>query len=113
MKEIPTPWIKDDLIISPEIDLKKTKGYIIVLLLTAKQLIENPRDLIRKKILNASIYAQEELDVDIIQLGAFTTSVTNGGKWLHEQDKFNGYINHGDSYTAAVTCQAIEKSLNL
>lgn len=113
LKEIPKSWIKDDLIISPEIDLKKTKGCIIVLLLTAKQLIENPRDLIREKILNASIYAQEELDVDIIQLGAFTTSVTNGGKWLQEQDKYKGYINHGDSYTAAVTCQAVEKSLNL
>lgn len=113
LKEFPSSWIKDDLIISPEIDFQKTKGYIIALILTAKQIIENPRDLIRKRILNASIYAQEELDIDIIQLGAFTTSVTNSGVWLEEQDQYKGYINHGDSYTAAVTCQAVEKSLNL
>ena len=83
------------------------------MLLTAKQLIDYPREQIRKKILNASIYAQEKLDVDIIQLGAFTTSVTNGGKWLQEQDKYKGYVNHGDSYTAAVTCQVVEKLVTL
>jgi predicted amino acid dehydrogenase len=71
-----------------------------------------PRDLIRDKILNASIYAQEELNIELIQLGAFTTSVTSGGKWLEEQDGYKGFINHGDSYTAAVTCQAALKSIN-
>lgn len=113
LKEFPTSWVKDNLIISPEIDFKKTKGYIIALILTAKQLIEYPKEQIRKKILNASIYALEKLDVDIVQLGAFTTSVTNGGKWLQKQDEYEGYVNHGDSYTAAITCQVVEKSLNL
>ena len=46
-------------------------------------------------------------------LGALTTSVTTGGRWLTEQKKYTGFVNHGDSYTAAVTCQVVEKALKL
>ncbi|MFE3846126.1 hypothetical protein ACFL1L_04630, partial [Thermoplasmatota archaeon] len=47
-----------------------------------------------------------------IQLGALTTSVSSGGLWLAKKEEYNGYINHGDSYTAAVTCQAVRKILD-
>ena len=62
--------------------------------------------------MNAALYVQNELDVDLIQLGALTTSVTDGGVWITKQKEYTGYVNHGDSYTAAVTCQTVLKALN-
>jgi len=113
IKQIPPSWIKGDLITSPELDINGTPGHVIALNLLPKQVVESPKDIIRKKILDAVLYAQEELGVELIQLGALTTSVTKGGKWISDQEEYKGYITHGDSYTAAVTCQAVMKSLKL
>jgi fatty aldehyde-generating acyl-ACP reductase len=113
LKFIPKEWIQNDIIVSPEIDVNETKGYIISLNLTAKEVMKSPREKIRKKILDAALFAQDKLNVEIIQLGALTTSVTSGGIWLTNQDEYKGYVTHGDSYTAAVTCQAIDKILEL
>jgi predicted amino acid dehydrogenase len=109
---IPKEWKYRDLFISPEIDANGTKGYLCALPLTAKQMINEPRDNIRNKILKSILFIQDELNVDVIQLGALTTSVTQGGKWLVEKRQYKGYLNHGDSYTAAVTCQVVLKALN-
>ena len=49
----------------------------------------------------------------MVQLGVLTTSVTRGGRWLVDQKRYSGFVNHGDSYTAAVTCQAVFKALDL
>lgn len=108
---IPREWRYNDLYISPEIDINGVKGHICVLPLTAKQMINEPRDKVRNKILNSIIFLQDILKVGVIQLGALTTSVTQGGKWLIEKKQINGYINHGDSYTAAVLCQVVYKVL--
>ena len=113
IEQIPKEWIHKKLIVSPEINIYKTNGYIIALKLTAQQMMNHPRDKIRKSILDAAFFAQNELGVDVIQLGALTTSVTSGGKWLEKQKKYTGFVTHGDSYTAAVTCQATVKILNL
>jgi predicted amino acid dehydrogenase len=113
INQIPKSLIKDELIISPELDIFGTKGYVIALKLLPKQIIHLPREKIKKKILEATIFAQNELDVSVIQLGALTTSVTSGGIWLVDQKEYTGYTTHGDSYTAAVTCQAAIKALNL
>ena len=110
-ESIPKTFFHDDLIISPELNIRETKGYIIALNLTAKQIMKLPRENIRAKILNAALFAQEELNVELIQLGALTTSVTEGGKWIVDQPGFKGFINHGDSYTAAITCQTVIKIL--
>lgn len=107
---IPKEYFHDDLILSPEIKIKGTSGYIIALNLTAKRVMELLREEIRDKILNAALFAQDELGIDLIQLGALTTSVTEGGKWIDNQSEYKGFINHGDSYTAAVTCQAVIKA---
>ena len=76
-------------------------------------MMEFPREMVRKHILDAALLLQNELGVDVIQLGALTTSVTDGGVWVVKQRKYRGYVNHGDSYTAAVTCQATLKALTL
>lgn len=110
---IPQNWINGNLIISPELDINGTKGYVIALNLLPNQIMESPKEIIRGKILEAALFAQDELSVEVIQLGALTTSVTNGAKWLANHDEYNGYVSHGDSYTAAVTCQAVMKSMDL
>jgi len=109
--KLPREFIKENLIVSPEINVNGTIGHIIGLQITAEQIMNNPRKDIQQKIVQAALFAQNELDVDIIQLGALTTSVTSGGTWLTEQKEYTGYVNHGDSYTAAVTCQATEEIL--
>ena len=112
IKQIPPAWIKEDLIISPELDIDGTKGYVIALNLLPKQVMESSREHIRRRILDAALFAKNELGVKVIQLGALTTSVTNGATWLADQKEFEGYVTHGDSYTAAVTSQAVMKSLD-
>jgi fatty aldehyde-generating acyl-ACP reductase len=109
LDDIPKSWIKGNLIVFPEIDIKGTKGNIILLKNTAEDLIKSEISQIREIILKACIFAQENFDVNIIQLGGFTTSVTSGGIWLAKQKEYTGYLTHGDSYTAAVTCQAVKK----
>jgi len=113
IEKFPKSWIRENLILSPEININGAKGYITVLTLTAQQMMMLPRDVVRQKILDAALFVQNELDVNVVQLGALTTSVTNGGKWLVNHKKYTGFANHGDSYTAAVTCQAVRKLLIL
>jgi predicted amino acid dehydrogenase len=109
--QFPKSWIRGNLVVSPELDVRGTKGYITGLTLTARQMVELPREVVRKRILEAAVFVQNELGVDLIQLGAFTTSVTDGGVWVTKQKEYRGYVNHGDSYTAAVACQATLKIL--
>jgi fatty aldehyde-generating acyl-ACP reductase len=105
----PESWVHKNLIVSPELNINGTSGYISGLTLTARQVMGLPREVIRKHILDAAIILQEEFNVDLIQLGALTTSVTDGGLWMVQQKEYHGFVNHGDSYTAAVTCQVVEK----
>lgn len=112
IKDMPKDWIYDNWIYSPEIDVHGTKGHITGLTLTAKEIMGLPIEQIRQKILDLAIFIQDEFNVELIQLGALTTSVTSGGKWLVDNTDYTGYVNHGDSYTSAVTCQGAIKSLN-
>jgi len=111
LAQMPTEWIHNSWIYSPEISLPGAKGHITGLTLTAKEIMAMPIEKVRKKILDLALFLQDELQVDLIQLGALTTSVTSGGMWLAENPSYNGYVNHGDSYTVAVACQNVLKSL--
>ena len=106
-------WFRKGMMISPEIEFDNTSGHLSALLLTAKELMDMPRDDIRQKILDAALYLQDECGVDCLQLGALTTSVTSGGVWLTEQPEFTGYVTHGDSYTASIVEQNVYKLLDL
>lgn len=105
-------WDVGKFVVSPEYKINGTKGYALAIRYSPIEMMNLPKERIRKSILNASIFAQENLGVDVLQLGALTTSVTNGGLWLLDKKGYDGYLNHGDSYTAAVTCQSVEKILN-
>ena len=113
LRQLPASWIQHDFIISPELDVYGTKGHLSGILITAKAMMTQPRSAVRQKILDAALFLQNEYAVDVVQLGALTTSVTNGGKWLTDQHQYNGYVNHGDSYTAAVTCKTVRKVLSM
>jgi len=109
----PKSWLHGNLIVSPELDVNGTKGHITGITLTAQEMMNAPLENVRKIILDATVLLQDEFGVDLIQLGALTTSVTSGGEWIVQQKEYTGFVNHGDSYTAAVTCQATLKSLKL
>ncbi len=112
IKKMPREWVYDKWIYSPEINLNGTKGHITGLRLTAKDIMSMPLEDVRQKILDLAVFIQDEFDVELIQLGALTTSVTSGGKWFTDiQNDYRGFVNHGDSYTSAVACQNVIKSL--
>jgi predicted amino acid dehydrogenase len=113
IKEIPDDWIFEKFICSPKINFDDTEGYISALKLTAKEIMNLPLEKIRNKILELAIFLQNNLSVELIQLGALTTSVTSGGKWISNQKKYRGYVNHGDSYTSAIVCHIVDKSLKI
>jgi predicted amino acid dehydrogenase len=109
----PKSWTHENLIVSPELDVNGTKGHITGITLTAQEMMNAPLEKVRKIILDSAVLLQDEFGVDLIQLGALTTSVTSGGEWVVQQKEYTGFVNHGDSYTAAVTCQATLKALTL
>ena len=111
LQQMPKDWFHEKFFLSPEINYKGTKGYFIALKYSAEQMMSLPREKIQQSILDAAVFAQDELGVELVQLGALTTSVTSGGLWLVEQKEYAGFVNHGDSYTAAVACQTITKAL--
>ena len=57
---------------------------------------------IRQRILAATRYAQDELGVDVVGLGALTKAetITEGGAWLAEQPGIRIPVVHGDTCTA-------------
>ena len=67
---LPKDWIHKDLIVSPEFNFDRTKGYAIGIRFSPQQMMALPRDRIQEKILDAVLFAQNELDVNLIQLGA-------------------------------------------
>lgn len=113
LQHIPDDWINDEFIISPSFNFKGAEGRFIVLHETAQELMTLPINEVREKIQKAACFGQNRFDIELVQLGGLTTSLTSGGVWLQKQGKYTGFINHGDSFTAAVTCQTVEKALEL
>ncbi|MBU0497772.1 MAG: NAD(P)-binding domain-containing protein [Candidatus Thermoplasmatota archaeon] len=108
-KKIPQSWLKDEYILSPEFDFEHTSGYLLGLRITAKEMMYRPRTEMQQIILDAAVFLQDSFKIELLQLGALTTSVTEGGRWLTMQPAFRGFVNHGDSYTAAVACNVVNK----
>ena len=111
-QEIPKEMYHGNLIVSPEFEIQGATGHILALDLLPQEVMKDSRKEIRKRIFDAAVFAYDELGVRVLQLGALTTSVTSGGQWLVDQG-FQGYVTHGDSYTAAVTCQAVQQIVKL
>ncbi len=81
------------------------RGWIITLPLMAEQMLED-RVLAGKKILDG-VKLAEKMGSAIIGLGAFTSSLTDGGNDIASSAKI--FVTNGNALTAGVTTSAIEK----
>ena len=86
-------------------------GYIIGIALNGKQMMNLPQSLVRKRIIQTVLYAQNKLKVNVVGLGALTTSVTDGGSWVAQYPDVKIAVTHGDTFTVIIAQQGIEKIL--
>jgi len=91
---------------------EEVEGYIIAVLLNGRQMMSLPIEKVRKRVLDAILYAQNGLKVDVIGLGSLTTSVTDGGEWVIKQPGINLTVTHGDTFTVVIAQQGIEMILH-
>lgn len=93
---------------------ERVDGYILLILLTGEQIMSIERaHKVRRRILEAVLYAQDKLNCNIIGLGALTSSVTNAGQWLVRQPEIKAAITHGDSYSVCAAAEGIKKAAKL
>ncbi len=93
--------------------LNKAEGWVVGIALTPQQMKSLPKEKVRKKILEAVLFSQEKLGAELLMLGALTAPLTSAGKWLIEQPKVKLNITTGNTYTAAISIEAIEKAASL
>jgi len=92
---------------------EETTGYIIAVLLTAEQMVTLPRKIVYKRILDAVLFAQNQLNATRIGLGAYIAPLTLNGRLLIKDSTITAKITHGDSLSAASAIPAIIKSAEL
>jgi len=93
--------------------MNEAKGYLVALPLTPYQMKNLSKEKVRNKILEAVLYAQNELGVELIMLGALTAPLTSAGIWLKEHPKVNVNLTTGNTYTAEIAIEAVHKAANL
>lgn len=81
-------------------------GHVIMVPLSARQMLSLPQAQVRRKI-NQAIDRAVELGCSIVGLGALTAPVTGGGKTLIARQDIS--ITNGNAFTAAMTFKAIER----
>jgi len=89
----------------------RAEGYIIAVALNGVQMMTLPPVLVRNRVLDAILYAQNKLKANVVGLGSLTTSVTDGGEWVIKQPGVKLAVTHGDTFTVAIACQGIENIL--
>jgi predicted amino acid dehydrogenase len=93
--------------------LGKAEGYIVGIALTSEQIMKWDKERVRKIILKAVLYAQNELGCDLVMLGALTAPATSAGLWLRDQPEVKLKITTGNTYTAAIAIEAADKAMSL
>ena len=86
---------------------KEIVGWIVVIPLSAKQILSFPREFVLKKIIKA-IEMAKDLGAEVVGLGEFIASVTRGGEDLAGKVKGITIIN-GKALTAGTTFRAVEE----
>lgn len=97
-------WVMQNFSIKKEVE-----GWLISLFQTAKKLLLLPREVARKKILEALLYAQEKLNAEFGVIGAFLPSLTQNGEWLVKRKELKMYINTGRALTVWVLLENLKK----
>lgn len=86
------------------------QGYIIVIWLTGHQVANsNHNGLVRRRILDAILYAQNELECEVVGLGALTASVTMAGRYIANHKDVQCAITHGDHHAAGLAIEGIKE----
>lgn len=93
--------------------LDKAEGYVIGIAITSRHVMTWPKERVRKIILEAVLYAQNELKCDLVMLGALTAPATAAGLWLKEQPELKIKITTGNTYTAAIAIEGADKAMKL
>jgi predicted amino acid dehydrogenase len=91
----------------------KAEGWVVGLALSPYQMMTLPKEKIRKKILEAVLFSQEKLGAEVLMLGALTAPLTSAGKWLTENPNIKMNITTGNTYTAAISVEAVKKVAEL
>jgi len=92
--------------------LNKAKGCVVGIFLTSEEMMKD-KERARNIVLDAILYAQNELKCDLVMLGALTAPVTSAGLWLRENHEVKIAITTGNTYTAAISIEAAEKAMEL
>lgn len=93
--------------------LGKAEGYIIAVLLTGRQISSLPRHFVKRRILDAVLFAQNKLGVSRIGLGAYTSPYTYDGRNVVNNPKVTCAITHGDSLASASAVDAVQRSCEI
>ncbi len=82
----------------------ETAGWIIIVPLGARQMLQEPRAWVQQKVA-AAIDKAGELGADVVGLGALTASVTGGGELFRERRDIG--VTNGNALTAVMTFDGI------
>lgn len=91
----------------------KAEGYVVGIAITSANVMGWDKERVRKIILEAILYAQNELKCDLVMLGALTAPATAAGLWLREQKELKIKITTGNTYTAAIAIEGADKAMEL
>lgn len=118
-KKLPERWLEKAFSRMPAIKVseitgvrsratgKEIKGWFVACPLTARQMLELPREFVMKKIIQAARKA-EDLGAQIVGLGAFTSVVGDAGITVAKSVAIP--VTTGNSYTVATALAGIERA---
>jgi fatty aldehyde-generating acyl-ACP reductase len=91
----------------------KAEGYIVAVLLSGKQMKELDRHLVERRIIDAILFAQDNLGAERIGLGAYTAPMTRNGLSVVKHPAIKARITHGDALSAASAVPIVRECARL
>lgn len=85
------------------------QGHIIVIWLTGHQIAGAKNGRVKRRIMDAVLYAQNKLGCQVVGLGALTASVTKAGKCVADHKEVKCAITHGDHHAVGLAIEGIEQ----
>lgn len=89
----------------------QAEGYIVGIALTPRQMNSPKKEVVRKKILAATLYAQNKLGCGFLMLGGLTAPATTAGLFLTESSQVKLNVTTGNAYTAAITLHSVYEAV--
>lgn len=92
---------------------EEVEGYIIAVLLTGRQMVSLDPSLVSGRVMDSIIFAQDELGVERVGLGAYTAPFTGNGIVAVRDKRVKCRITHGDALSAASSVEAVKQLIQL